>query len=222
MAYINKSVGKGGGNDMHDVAAIQVALRVAKVPSQATPRMFYSGKVDGKNSSNLIDGITDLQNAMGIEVTGRIEPYGKTIMALKRQMNANWVNCRGLRDTAQVFVPGKTLEFDPIKQTRNKSPFPMREAEGLASVMNRLQKENFLSLTRKRDFISSDGRFGTELQTIHDQWVDTTNVSLYPIGTIPTQAIKAIHKMMVSEGSWQGSLEPRPVNCKQFWGKQRR
>lgn len=200
MVKIFKSVGKNCSAECHDVAAVQMALKKAKFPQGG--RCWYNGPVDGKKTLALEQAIAIFQEMNGLPVTARIEPTGPTRTALTKALNANWVGLQGIPGTTCLYVPGPYPGFDPIKQTEKSAPFPTPETIGLCKVMTKVQKGFGLTLTRKQDSISQDGRFMTLLAVEYDQFIDNASASLLPVGTIPTDAIKAIQKVVQSEATW--------------------
>ena len=167
MIKLSGSVGRMGLNKKHDVALVQRIMNLIKVRTKFGPRPIWTKKPDGRYTPAMEPAIMGLQEHMGMKPTGKLEPTMQTMNALTR------VAPRELRSAASV--PSTTAAVrgpsDPGREsyrladeTKAKAPFPSKERSALARGYRSLGPNFNICLKRKRDWVTSDGRFATELE----------------------------------------------------------
>ena len=148
-----------------------------------------------------------------IKVTGKVEPRGPTITAMTRALPRNLANMRGLKGTCVVFVPtmGAREADQEARITQSKAPFPDKEARGLATIIKKAGKELGICLGRKRDFVTREGRFATELAPMGLKWIDPSSGRLSTLNNPPREAMAAMLRIIPSSTEWKpgaaGKLE---------------
>ncbi len=193
-------------NDIHDVAAVQMALKKAKHVKAGC--QWYKGPIDGKISHALTNAIIEFKMEHCIRETGKIDPISPTRTAINKALNANWCGIRGLVGTTCLYVPGPYPGFNALTETKKKAPFPDDEVTGLVRLMANIQKEFDLTLTCSNDNITNDGRFATTLAINYDQFVDNSTATLLPMGKVTNAACNIIHKYVKPISGWnEGSAD---------------
>jgi peptidoglycan hydrolase-like protein with peptidoglycan-binding domain len=96
------SVGKGGGNAIHDVAVLQAAL--INIQAIKTNAPFWSGGIDGKASNDLNDALATLQRAADLPATGTVKPGDATVKALSALLPSSFKGLRGVPGLAVAKV----------------------------------------------------------------------------------------------------------------------
>jgi hypothetical protein len=86
---LNKNVGKNCYPDPADVMIVQTCLAGIKIRSKFGPKPAWQGKIDGKNSKELVCAIENYQLGEGFKITGKVEAYGgQTWSRLKQKTSA--------------------------------------------------------------------------------------------------------------------------------------
>ena len=85
MPVIMHPVGRGGYNRREDVICIQTALANARVPGHGS---FWTGKIDGKMSPDMMDAITLCQRALRTPAVGRVGKNCPTCQSLEKVLPA--------------------------------------------------------------------------------------------------------------------------------------
>ena len=201
MVYISKPLGRNAFGDKHDIAAIQAALKNIKIRNKP----IWPGRIDGRKTKNLEEAIAIFQAAHRIKVTGKVEPRGPTITAMTRALPRNLANMRGLKGTCVVFVPTKgAREADQeARVTQAKAPLPDKEARGLATIIKKAGRELGICLGRKRDFVTPEGRFATELAPVGLKWIDPSSGRVATLNNPPREAMATILRLVPSGPEWQ-------------------
>ena len=75
---LTKSVGKGTFPAAKDVMIVQKCLSSIKIKTKFGTQPVWKGKVEGKNSADLIKAIEAFQQCEGLKITGKIEAIGPT------------------------------------------------------------------------------------------------------------------------------------------------
>lgn len=84
------------------------------------------------------------------------------------------------------------------EKLKASAPFPDKERRALADVIKKMGKELNILLTRKRDWITQDGRFATELQIDGELSGSTAERN---------QVMQKISRVIAEKGAWeQGNL----------------
>ncbi len=96
------SVGKGGGNAIHDVAALQAALANITTPGASDP--FWEGKVDGRASNDLNAALSAFQAAAGLDATGTVKPGDASVKALSALLPSELKGLRGVRGMPLAYI----------------------------------------------------------------------------------------------------------------------
>ncbi len=96
------SVGKSGGNAIHDVATLQEALANITTPGASDP--FWGGSVDGRPSNDLKEALLAFQAAAGLGATGMVKSGDATVRALSALLPAEFKDLKGVVDMAAVTV----------------------------------------------------------------------------------------------------------------------
>ncbi|MFP6756852.1 MAG: peptidoglycan-binding domain-containing protein [Alphaproteobacteria bacterium] len=85
MPVIMHPVGRGGYNRREDVICIQTALANAKISGHGS---FWTGKIDGKMSPDMMDAITIFQHAVRTPANGRMGKNCPTCQSLEKVLPA--------------------------------------------------------------------------------------------------------------------------------------
>ena len=83
MPILTGSVGKGGNNQIHDVAVVQGALATV---IGANRRPIWQGAVDGRKGKPVEDAIAAFQAANRMPPTGRLNQSGAEINRLEQAL----------------------------------------------------------------------------------------------------------------------------------------
>jgi hypothetical protein len=167
MIKLTGSVGRMGVNKKHDVALVQRIMGAIKVRTKLGLRPIWTGKADGRYTREMEPAIKCLQEHMGMKPSGKLECTVQTMNALTR------VAPRELRTATSVPSTSASLKgpSDPgreamriASETLASAPFPLAERRHLARAYRSLGPGHNICLERKKDWVTSDGRFATELE----------------------------------------------------------
>ena len=209
MVYISRPLGRNAFGEKHDIAAIQAALKNIKIRNKP----IWPGRIDGRKTKDLEEAIAIFQMTHRIKVTGKVEPRGPTITAMTRALPRNLANMRGLKGTCVVFVPtmGAREAEQEARNTQSKAPFPDKETRGLATIIKKAGRELGICFGRKRDFVTPQGRFATELAPMGLKWIDPSSGRVATLNNPPREAIATMLRVIPSSPEWQpgpaGKLE---------------
>jgi hypothetical protein len=167
MIKLTGSVGRMGVNKKHDVALVQRIMGAIKIQTRLGRRPIWSKKPDGRYTREMEPAIMCLQEHMGMKPSGKLECTIQTMNALTK------VAPRELRTATSV--PSTTVSLkgpsDPgreamriANETKASAPFPLAERRHLARAYRSLGPGHNICLERKKDWVTSDGRFATELE----------------------------------------------------------
>jgi hypothetical protein len=195
---LNGSVGRMGRNDKADVALVQDAFTRIKIRGKFGRQSLWKGRVDGRNSRDLEAAIGSFQAINNLRPTGKLEASGPAVSKLRQAVPSAFRSARPVRGT-RASVSGQAdpqraamKEADRIKTS---APFPDKERTALADAVRRVGKELNIVLTCKRDWITQDGRFATELRIDGD---------LSGSMAEQNQIIQKITRMVAERGVWEG------------------
>ncbi len=209
MVYISKPLGRNAFGDKHDIAAIQAALKNIKIRNKP----IWPGRIDGRKTKDLEEAIAIFQAAHRIKITGKVEPRGPTITAMTRALPRSHAGLRGLKGTCIVVAAtmGAREADQEARNTQTKAPFPDKEARALAAIQIKAGRELGICLERKRDFVTREGRFATELAPMGLKWIDPSSGRLATLNNPPREAIAAMLRVIPSSTEWKagaaGKLE---------------
>lgn len=134
---LNKNVGKNCYPDAGDVMIVQTCLANIKVRTKFGLKPLWQGKIDGKNSRDLVCAIETFEASEGLRVTGKVEAYGgQTFAKLKQQTPTQVLN--KMTSGGDVAAINSNTELQKIKQAavaearRMTKNTPLPEAEALA------------------------------------------------------------------------------------------
>ena len=106
--------------------------------------------------------------------------------------------------------PAREAEQE-ARNTQSKAPFPDKEARGLAAIQIKAGRELGICLGRKRDFVTREGRFATELAPVGLKWIDPSSGRLSTLNNPPREGLAAMLRVIPSSPEWQpgaaGKLE---------------
>ena len=124
------SVGKAGGNAIHDVACLQAALANIEMPGTASA--FWRGGIDGKASSGLNTALTSFQTVAGLDASGTVKPGDATVKALSALLPGSYKGLRGIRGLAAAAVEddtgGDKIGFEPWPESLSDIIAPLDTA----------------------------------------------------------------------------------------------
>jgi hypothetical protein len=90
---LQKNVGKNCYPDPSDVMIVQTCLANIKTKTKLGLKPLWQGKIDGRNSKELVCAIENFQVDEGLKVTGKVEAYGgQTFSKLKLRTPTAVVN----------------------------------------------------------------------------------------------------------------------------------
>ena len=102
MAHSRDGVGRGGCNEISDVAVFQAAFKLAR-PRTGGP--LWPGAIDGKRSPAAEHALCAFESAERLPVTGRISRIGLSMTVLDRILPADHKGLRGVPGIPVVAVP---------------------------------------------------------------------------------------------------------------------
>ncbi len=199
MLVLQASVGKGAQNRKHDVTLVQEVLSAIQVRTQYGMHPLYRGQKDGRVSPALIQAIETIQRDGRFPITGRVDPRSQTLQKMERGLPHNTrlaLEKTPATDTGRQALIRKAEAF--AKATMEKAPFPNKERRDLAKAIKDIVKVYGVSVDRKRDWVTSDGHFATELKI----------TSVLPMGITERELVPKISLLVSITGSWR----PRNTN----------
>ncbi len=171
MPRINGSVGEGGKNESHDVAAMQMGMYHIEIRTSFGVRHLYQGMIDGLTSSGFYKNISNLQQCAGEPVTGIIRPFTPILSKMNRMgIPVSLIGMEGIKGTTAVFVPDippseiETQARSEITRVEFKAPLPTKLAASLSQVIRRINMSTKLYLVLKEVCITPQGRFEARLR----------------------------------------------------------
>lgn len=161
MLKLMGSVGFEGANGQKDVKLVQSLLSQIKVKGKA----IFKERIDGRCSEKLVNAIKDFQNDNRLPCTGRICSSDTCFKRLEKALPRTTKIAQG---TGTVV---KNVTKDPLRDGMAKAteidrtaPFPDLERKQLGRIFRSFGANLNVCIKRKRDWVTNDGRFATELE----------------------------------------------------------
>ena len=167
MGMLEATVGRGGRNLVHDVAALQVAFSALRGPDH---RPLWQGPVDGawqRHRAALEAAIETFQRAHHIASNARIDPVSPTQGRLELSLPASHRGLRGLAGTAAVYRMGHVVDRTPAP-----AALPKAERTALEGVIAQWRRAPGLPMTLSGVEVTSEGRFKAVLVARGVEWFD--------------------------------------------------
>ena len=194
MVSIRQTVGRGAANRQSDVAVIQAALAQVRAPGM---RRLWPGRIDGRGSGDLVAAIGAFQAARRLPATGRIDPFGPALSALRRALPMALRDLRGLKDTAAVFVSSASNANTEarILELMRTAPLPGDMTTALGRLIRALIGEDGLVAGIGKYSVTADGRFAAALDLGKVRFLDPATAKPKPAGQIPHEAVRRICRL---------------------------
>src|SRR5262245_9746495 len=162
MQKLTGSVGDGATNKIHDVALIEVLLRVAKNPKTKKP--YFGHNYDGKFNKQTKDAIVAFQREYGLassstsgstsgssssEKLGVIEPDSASFSMLVEHVvaqNAAYWRLRVLPDTKMVYLEMTQAEFDERLKTVTDSELQADFKKKVIALIRQMYTDHKIAL----------------------------------------------------------------------------
>ena len=168
MPVIMHPVGRGGYNRREDVICIQTALANAKISGHGS---FWTGKIDGKMSPDMMDAITLCQRAVRTPAVGRVGKNCPTCQSLEKVLPAAFKGMVAERSNAAHHKP------KPASGAGHSSQAPRRRLKA-ALIRDQFLKNLVLPLALRNELTAFRGAVDRDL----DLYLSYTSVKTDPAG----------------------------------------
>ena len=162
------AVGRGGYNRREDVICIQTALANAKISGHGS---FWTGKIDGKMSPDMMGAITLFQRAVHAPAVGRIGTNCPTSQSLEKVLPAAFKGMVAEKSNAAHHKP------KPASGAGHSSRAPRRRLKA-ALIRDQFLKNLVLPLALRNELTAFRGAVDREL----DLYLSYTSVKTDPAG----------------------------------------
>jgi len=106
---LSKNVGRNCYPDQSDVAVVQTCLANIKAKTKFGMKPIWQGRIDGKNSKDLVCAIEHFQSHEGLKVTGKIEALGGQTFSRLRQRTPTPILDRLLKEPFMGNLPNEHI-----------------------------------------------------------------------------------------------------------------
>ena len=202
MPILTGSVGKGGNNQIHDVAVVQGALATV---IGANRRPIWQGAVDGRKGKPVEDAIAAFQAANRMPPTGRLNQSGAEINRLEQALPPGHKAMRALRGTAILWRlgAGAPTRQNTAQKIKTEAPLSDEDRKALADIVERIRRSSGLDLDIADVTAIPEGRFRVVLEAPGVEWFDSRRNQFRKDAVPPDSALRALHQAVQANPRWK-------------------